>query len=136
MERSSCRSASAGSSSCSERAGRIFMGDDGCSMAPKRREVLLAAAVIPLLLLRPRPGRATPSEPNPPLFGTGRSQFILERPRTPLPALKLQDMSGKDVTLAPKSGRVTLINLWATWCAACKTDLPTLTALDSMRIPR
>ncbi|MGJ5093994.1 TlpA family protein disulfide reductase [Bradyrhizobium oligotrophicum] len=69
------------------------------------------------------------------MFRSGRSQFIVERPRNPLPPLKLQDLSGKDVTLAPKPGHVTLVNLWATWCAACKTDLPTLAALDRVRMP-
>ncbi|CAL76229.1 putative thiol-disulfide oxidoreductase [Bradyrhizobium sp. ORS 278] len=69
------------------------------------------------------------------MFRSGRSQFIVERPRNPLPALKLQDISGKDVTLAPTSGHVTLVNLWATWCAACKIDLPTLAALERARMP-
>ncbi|MGJ4887491.1 TlpA family protein disulfide reductase [Bradyrhizobium sp. HKCCYLRH3099] len=69
------------------------------------------------------------------MFRSGRSQFIVERPRNPLPPLKLQELSGKDVTLTAKPGHVTLINLWATWCAACKTDLPTLAALERMRLP-
>nr|WP_257168995.1 TlpA disulfide reductase family protein [Bradyrhizobium sp. SRS-191] len=69
------------------------------------------------------------------MFRSGRSQFIVERPRNPLPPLKLQDMSGKDVMLAPKPGHVTLVNLWATWCAACKIDLPTLAALERARMP-
>ncbi|CCD86636.1 putative thiol-disulfide oxidoreductase [Bradyrhizobium sp. ORS 285] len=69
------------------------------------------------------------------MFRSGRSQFIVERPRKPLPPLKLQELNGKDVTLAPKPGHVTLVNLWATWCAACKTDLPTLAALERTWMP-
>ncbi|WP_284422450.1 MULTISPECIES: TlpA disulfide reductase family protein [unclassified Bradyrhizobium] len=68
------------------------------------------------------------------MFGAGRSQFVLVRPRKALPPLRLQDMTGKDVILAPKPGHVTLVNLWATWCAACKTDLPMLAALDKAQL--
>ncbi|MGJ4910823.1 TlpA family protein disulfide reductase [Bradyrhizobium sp. HKCCYLS2033] len=98
-----------------------------------RRTALLGAATA-LLVSSPRV-RAAADDSRPPLFRSGRSQFIVERPRNPLPPLKLQDLSGKDVTLAPKPGHVTLVNLWATWCAACKTDLPTLAALDRVRMP-
>ncbi len=98
-----------------------------------RRTALLGAATA-LLVSSPRV-RAAADDPRPPLFRSGRSQFIVERPRNPLPPLTLQDLSGKDVTLAPKPGHVTLVNLWATWCAACKTDLPTLAALDRVRMP-
>ena len=111
------------------------MADDGRCIALKRRDVLLAGATAAALLLPASPSRAGSQEPDPPVFRSGRSQFIVERPRNLLPALKLQDLTGKDVTMSPKSGHVTLVNLWATWCAACKTDLPTLTALGRMRIP-
>lgn len=100
--------------------------------APARRDLLLAAAS---LLLTSRPACAGAQDPSPPVFRSGRTQFIVERPRKALRPLKLQDMSGKDVTLAPKPGHVTLVNLWASWCAACKIDLPTLAGLDRMRRP-
>lgn len=75
------------------------------------------------------------SEQYPPVFGTARSQFTIVRPRRKLPPLRLQDMIGRDAMLAPKPGHIMLINLWATWCAACRTDLPTLAGLDKLRIP-
>ncbi|CCE03268.1 TlpA disulfide reductase family protein [Bradyrhizobium sp. STM 3809] len=97
-----------------------------------RRRLLQHAATLGLTLWLS--SRAAAQQPDPPLFGAGRSQFILERPRRPLPPLRLQDLTGHDVQLAPKPGRVTLVNLWATWCAACKTDLPTLAALDKSQL--
>jgi thiol-disulfide isomerase/thioredoxin len=36
---------------------------------------------------------------------------------------------GRDVTLADFAGRPLLVNIWATWCAPCKAEMPTLDAL-------
>jgi len=46
-----------------------------------------------------------------------------------MPPLRLQDLHGKDVVVAAKPGRITLVNFWATWCAACRLDLPVLASL-------
>lgn len=44
----------------------------------------------------------------------------------PAPATVFHDPAGKDVTLAAFTGRPLLVNLWATWCAPCVKELPTL----------
>lgn len=44
----------------------------------------------------------------------------------PAPATEFQDAQGKEVTLASFKGRPLLVNLWATWCAPCVKELPTL----------
>jgi thiol-disulfide isomerase/thioredoxin len=67
------------------------------------------------------------------MFETGRSQFTVVRPRAPMPPLRLLDLHGKDVLLAAKPGHVTLINFWATWCAACRLDLPVIASLARSR---
>jgi thiol-disulfide isomerase/thioredoxin len=36
---------------------------------------------------------------------------------------------GRDVTLTDFAGRPLLVNIWATWCAPCKAEMPTLDAL-------
>lgn len=95
--------------------------------------MLVAAPALGLASLRP--GRAQTGEPRwPPVFETGRSQFTVVRPRVPAPPLRLQNLRGKDVLLAPKAGRLTLINFWATWCAACRLDLPAIANLQRSRI--
>jgi len=40
---------------------------------------------------------------------------------------------GKPVRLADFKGRPVLVNLWATWCAPCVKELPTLDSLASNR---
>lgn len=46
-----------------------------------------------------------------------------------MPAYAFQDGAGKAVTLADFRGKPVLVNLWATWCAPCVHEMPTLDAL-------
>ncbi len=52
--------------------------------------------------------------------------------RSPLkvPDLAFQDAGGKPVKLADFQGRTVLLNLWATWCVPCRTEMPTLDKLQ------
>ena len=47
----------------------------------------------------------------------------------PAPDTTFKDPDGGDITLADFKGTPVLVNLWATWCAPCKKELPTLNAL-------
>jgi len=45
------------------------------------------------------------------------------------PATTFHDPDGGDISLADFKGVPTLVNLWATWCAPCVKELPTLDKL-------
>lgn len=45
------------------------------------------------------------------------------------PAFPFIDGAGKKRTLADFRGKPLLVNLWATWCAPCVKEMPTLDAL-------
>lgn len=46
-----------------------------------------------------------------------------------LPQAILTDPDGRTLDSATLKGRPVLVNLWATWCAPCKREMPTLDAL-------
>ncbi|MBO9708464.1 MAG: TlpA family protein disulfide reductase [Caulobacter sp.] len=47
------------------------------------------------------------------------------------PATMFTDGAGKSLTLADFKGQVVVMNLWATWCAPCKKEMPTLAKLQA-----
>jgi thiol-disulfide isomerase/thioredoxin len=56
--------------------------------------------------------------------------------KTPSPVLNMQDLQGRTWTSATLKGRVVVLNFWATWCAPCKEEMPTLQDLhDSPQAP-
>jgi len=64
-------------------------------------------------------------------YATGALAALLVRPeRKPAPDVGFQDGQGKPLKLSDWKGRVVLINLWATWCAPCRKEMPALNALQ------
>jgi thiol-disulfide isomerase/thioredoxin len=47
----------------------------------------------------------------------------------PAPAIAFADAAGTQHTVAEFKGKVTIVNLWATWCPPCKAELPSLAGL-------
>jgi thiol-disulfide isomerase/thioredoxin len=47
------------------------------------------------------------------------------------PEASFVDGAGKSVKLSDFKGRAVVLNLWATWCAPCVKEMPTLAALQS-----
>lgn len=69
---------------------------------------------------------------DPPLFQTDLSQFILFDPPLALPAIRLQRLDGKLTDLAAFRGKAVLVNFWASWCPACRRELPLLDELHAI----
>ncbi len=56
--------------------------------------------------------------------------FLPVRESKDLRALAFKDKDGGDVTIADWKGRTVLLNLWATWCAPCRREMPALQKLQ------
>lgn len=62
--------------------------------------------------------------------GTLAKLDVPAEPR-PAPDTVFTSLDGKPATLADFKGRVVVMNLWATWCAPCKAEMPTLAKLQA-----
>ena len=65
----------------------------------------------------------------PPPFATVRHQFTEVRGARPVPAVPIPRLGATALDLASLRGKVVLVNFWATWCPACRTELPILDRL-------
>jgi thiol-disulfide isomerase/thioredoxin len=74
----------------------------------------------------PQDGAATNAAAAQPVAGAG-----LDRSKRgqAMPDTVFKDAEGEDVTLSEFRGSPLLVNLWATWCAPCVKELPTLDRL-------
>ena len=43
-----------------------------------------------------------------------------------------RDLYGNPITLADYSGKVVLLNVWATWCPPCRAEMPSIDRLAGM----
>jgi len=64
-------------------------------------------------------------------FSVGHmAAFLVKADRPVVPDLVFKDSTGSEVSLRKWRGRVVLLNLWATWCAPCRKEMPTLNAVQ------
>jgi thiol-disulfide isomerase/thioredoxin len=82
-------------------------------------------SICPLFaILVPVAGMAA-TAPNTPAIVTNVSGLVGKR----APAFLVATLDGKPVSLADYKGKALLVNFWATWCGACKLEMPWLAQL-------
>lgn len=59
------------------------------------------------------------------------ARFVLAKAPKPLPDLAFTDAEDKPVSLAAYKGKTVLLNFWATWCAPCVKEMPSLDRLQA-----
>ncbi|HSH99853.1 MAG TPA: TlpA disulfide reductase family protein [Reyranella sp.] len=59
------------------------------------------------------------------------AKFALAKEPKPLPELAFTDADDKPLTLAGYKGKSVLLNFWATWCAPCVKEMPSLDKLQA-----
>ena len=73
----------------------------------------------------------TPQQKSPlkPLARGEMAKFTIPAEAAPPPADSFLDASGAPRRIADFKGKVTVVNLWATWCGPCVIEMPTLAKL-------
>ncbi len=66
-----------------------------------------------------------------PLATGAMTTFVFKPQPAPLPDLQFVNGSGTEVSLASFHGKVVLLNVWATWCAPCREEMPALDKLQA-----
>ena len=69
------------------------------------------------------PSRAAPPE--------ATLEFKLPKVAVPLSDLQFVDGDGRERTIADFRGKILLLNVWATWCAPCRSEMPSLDQLQA-----
>lgn len=63
-------------------------------------------------------------------LATGAMEKLVTPPEPePAPDYVFKAPDGSDARLSDFAGKVTVVNVWAMWCAPCRTEMPTLAAL-------
>ena len=77
------------------------------------------------------PVSAAPKQPSTRLIAYARGSLarLQAPPPAPAPDYAFRNAAGQEVRFADFAGKVTVVNLWATWCAPCRIEMPTLAAL-------
>ena len=61
----------------------------------------------------------------------GMAKLAVTNAPNPAPATTFTDAAGKPHAIAEFKGKVTVVNIWANWCAPCVTEIPSLAKLQA-----
>jgi len=76
------------------------------------------------------PGRGAEGTPADGPSTGAMTAFVLRKVPQELPNVAFVDGNGEPTSLADFRGKTVLLNLWATWCAPCREEMPSLDRLE------
>jgi thiol-disulfide isomerase/thioredoxin len=93
----------------------------------------LSAGVLAALLLKGADdgGKGYPQQAETRLQPSNVGKLIRRPEPLPVPDIAFKDADGRPHHLSEWRGKVVLLNLWATWCAPCEAEMPSLDRLQA-----
>lgn len=88
-----------------------------------RRAVL---GLVGATMIVPARGATAGDDKAPPVLFSGAGQYTELEPVRTAPDRPIETIDGTVVDFGELRGRVVLLNFWATWCAACVAEMPSL----------
>jgi len=97
-----------------------------CPIGPAMRFVRLTTASLALAVLAEGCQRQEPATENAAEEAGPAKGLVRGNAGQPAPDIELRNADDDPATLAEAEGKPLLVNIWATWCAPCVKELPTL----------
>ena len=67
---------------------------------------------------------------NPTAYGELLNNLVIHEKPKKITNLTFKDINLQDVDLSKNKGKIVILNFWATWCAPCKKEMPSLDQLS------
>jgi thiol-disulfide isomerase/thioredoxin len=102
-------------------------------MSMRRKLLTLVAVLCVGIVIAWRFTAADRPAPDAPPLAGAMAEFKLRTPPVPTPEVGFTNAQDDRLDFSAFKGKLTLVNLWATWCAPCVREMPSLEALKQAR---